>query len=149
MKTSKILTYLMYLIVLFGTLAVSTWATNMLKIWVGRTYRPIPGFIGTSLIFVFIGILIGLEHFVIQYRSQGKWSVNIARLIILGIPSAIFAFYIPLAFTFVIPIPSFIYNGNLFSTVSALILGYSIVTSFYKNQSIFTTKSENNTRLEI
>lgn len=147
MRTSKILTYLLYLFVLFGFLAAGSWATTMLKIWVGRTYRPLPGFIGTSLIFVFIGILIGLEHFVIQYRRQGKWSVNITRLIILGIPSAIFAFYIALASTIVIPIPSFIYNGYLFSAVSALILGYTIVTSFYKSQSIFTTESENSTQL--
>jgi len=146
-RTSKILTYLLYLFVLFGFLAASTWATTMLKIWVGRTFRPIPGFIGSSLIFVFIGILIGLDHFAIQYRRQGKWSVNITRLIILGIPSAIFAFYLALAFTFVIPIPSFIYNCYLFSEVSALIFGYTIVTSFYKNQSIFTKKSENSTQL--
>ena len=132
MRTSRILTYLLYLIVLFGFLAAGSWATSMLKIWAGRTFRPIPWFIGSSFSFIFIGILIGLEHFVIQFRGQGKWSVNITKLIILGIPSAVFAFYLALAFTFAIPIPSFIYNGYLFSEISALIFGYTIVTSFYK-----------------
>ncbi|HEY8908860.1 MAG TPA: hypothetical protein VIM51_01060 [Desulfosporosinus sp.] len=142
MRTSKILTYLLYLFVLFGFLAAGSWATSMLKIWAGRTFRPVPWFIGSSFIFIFIGILMGLEDFVIQYNRQGKWSVNITKLIILGIPSAVFAFYLVLAFTFVIPIPSFIYNGYLFSEVSALIFGYTIVTSFNKKQSIFTPESK-------
>lgn len=143
MRTSKILAYLLYLFVLFGFLAAGSWATSMLRIWTGRTFQPIPGFIGSYVIFIFIGILIGLEHFVIQCRKQGKWSINITKLLILGIPSFIFAFYLALAFTFIIPIPSFIYNNILFSDVSALIFGYTFVTSFNKKQSVLTSESEN------
>ncbi|MCO1602410.1 hypothetical protein [Desulfosporosinus nitroreducens] len=36
----------------------------MIKVWVGRNYRPIPGYIGFSIICIFLGVLLGLEHLV-------------------------------------------------------------------------------------
>ncbi|KGK91430.1 hypothetical protein DP73_03135 [Desulfosporosinus sp. HMP52] len=57
MRTSKILTYILYILVLLGALAVASWAMFMIKVWVGRNYTPIPGFIGSSVINILLGLL--------------------------------------------------------------------------------------------
>lgn len=136
MRTSKILTYIMYILVLLGALAVASWAMFMIKLWVVKNYTPIPGFIGYSVICIFIGLLLGLEHIVKEFRKGGNWSVNAIRLIIMGVPSGIFAFFMALHFTLPIRLPSFLSYHNLFFEVSGIIFGYTLMTSLYKKQAI-------------
>jgi len=133
-RTSKILTYIMYILVLLGALAVASWAMFMIKLWVGRNFTPIPGYIGYSVICILIGFLLGLEHIVKEFRKGGNWSVNVIRLIIMGVPSGVFAFYLALVFTIQIRLPSFLLYHNLFFEVSGIIFGYTLMTSFYKKQ---------------
>lgn len=58
--------------------------------------------------------IIHLEHIVKEFRKGGNWSVNAIRLIIMGVPSGIFAFYLVLIFTLPIRLPSFLSYHNLF-----------------------------------
>ncbi|SDH31012.1 hypothetical protein [Desulfosporosinus hippei] len=136
MRTSKILTYILYILVLLGALAVASWEMFMIKVWVGRNYTPIPGFIGSSVIYILLGLLLGLEHLVKEFRKDGNWSVNIIRLIIMGVPSGVFAFYLVLIYTLPIRLPSFLSYNNLFFQVSGIICGYTLITSFYKKEAI-------------
>ncbi|MDO0824646.1 hypothetical protein [Desulfosporosinus nitroreducens] len=132
-RNSKILTYILYVVVLFGFLSAGSWAMFMIKVWVGRNYRPIPGYIGFSIICIFLGVLLGLEHLVGEFRKDRNWSVNIVRLIIMGVPSGVFAFYL-LLLTLPIRFPSFLFNTSLFYEFSGIVFGYTLMTSFYKKQ---------------
>lgn len=139
MRTSKVLAYILYIVILLGSLALASWAMFMIQIWVGRHFTPIPGFIGYSVISIFLGLILGLEHITKEFRKDGRWTVNIVRLIIMGVPSGIFAFYLVLVFTLPIAFPPFITNTTLFHMFSGLVFGYTIITSFYKKEEIITS----------
>ncbi|AET69097.1 hypothetical protein Desor_3617 [Desulfosporosinus orientis DSM 765] len=132
MRYTKILIYLLYVLVLLGSLAAAGWGFFTIKVWIGRHYRPLPGMAGYCLICIVIGLLLGLEHFLKEFRKQGRWTVNLIRLVIMGIPSGISAFYLVLSFAFSLKIPSFMTYSTLFYEFSGLIFGYTIMTSFYK-----------------
>lgn len=124
----------MYVLVLLGSLAAAAWGFFMIRVWIGRHYRPLPGMAGYSLICIVIGLLLGLEHFFKEFRKEGRWTVNLIRLVIMGIPSGISAFYFVLSVVLSLRIPSFMMYSTLFYEFSGLIFGYTIMTSFYKKQ---------------
>ena len=119
----------------------------MIQIWVGRHFTPIPGFIGYSVISIFVGLILGLEHLAKEFHKDGRWIVNMTRLIIMGVPSGIFAFYLVLVFTLPIAFPPFLTNTTLFHMFSGIIFGYTIMTSFYKKKE--TTASGVDKNLDI
>ncbi len=151
MKTSKIITYIIYLFVLFGFLSIGSWANVMLIILSKTHNKSILGFIGSMAICILLGLVMGIEHFVTEYRKQGKWIVNITKLIIIGIPSLILTFYLALYFIIPIPLPmhGVIYNDKLFSEVSGLIFGYTLLTSLGKKQENPVPESEKNKSMSV
>jgi len=94
------------------------------------------------LIIVFyggIGLLLGLEHLIPEIRKEGTWVINIPKLLLMGIPSlyfslAVFIYYSSnqLVRNISYPIGILLTNNQSFIEVFPLILGYSIITSFYK-----------------
>jgi hypothetical protein len=100
---------------------------------------------------ILLGLVMGIEHFVTEYRKQGKWIVNITKLIIIGIPSLILTFYLALYFIIPIPLPmhGVIYNDKLFSEVSGLIFGYTLLTSLGKKQENPVPESEKNKSMSV
>ncbi len=134
MRFQKILIYTLYAVIVFGTLVVGSWVAWNIKVWVGRTYQPMPGQFVFSAIYITVGVMLGLEHLAKESRIPGKWSVHKTRLVIMGIPSAVLAFYLALAFGFSlsIPFPIFIAGTNILFYVSGIIFGYILATSFYK-----------------
>ena len=94
----------------------------------------------TLLIFLLFGLLLGLEHLVCEAVKKGKWHVNLPRLILLGLPSLLFGFYFDLYYTN-IPflrllahfLPAFLAQFAVFEQLSILLLGYIVVTSFYRD----------------
>ncbi|SEW30417.1 hypothetical protein [[Clostridium] fimetarium] len=95
-----------------------------------------------------IGFLLGGENLFIEIKKQGKWKINLPKVILLGLP----ALYISLAALGYIPIHwlATIYNSPIgvifhpwtvicmnicyaeYITLIEVILGYVIITSFYK-----------------
>ncbi len=92
------------------------------------------------VIYVSLGLLLGLEHFIHEMKKSGTLKINITKLVLLGIPSLYFSLYIFIYFgvgrflpnVLTYPIATLIRNGTKFMNVFQLILGYSIITSFYK-----------------
>lgn len=96
----------------------------------------------SSILGVCIGLILGLEHLVMEIRKQGNWKVNFSKLIIAGLPSLYLALaniitYSGLPFlqnTLGYP---FLYLSTNFTVgyvnYFQLILGYIIITSCYKN----------------
>jgi hypothetical protein len=84
-----------------------------------------------------IGLLLGLEHLIFEFKKKGSWKVNLPKIVLMSIPSlyfslAMFIYYnnIPvLSF----PIGVLIEDGTAFINAFQIIMGHSFITSFYKN----------------
>jgi hypothetical protein len=91
-------------------------------------------------IYVIIGLLLGVEHLIQEFKKVGVWRINLIKLALLGIPSLYFALGIFIYFgigrhlpnILIHPIGLLIKNSTNYLHVFQLILGHSIITSFYK-----------------
>lgn len=87
-----------------------------------------------------IGVIIGFEQFYSEANKEGKWRVNVPKLVLLGIPSLYGSLIYLLAFInnktvyniFVNPVYNLFCKNTSFITVYQMLLGYFIITSFYK-----------------
>lgn len=95
------------------------------------------------MIYIIIGGLLGLEHFISELGRKGKWMVNLPKLLLMGIPTLYLctSYYLmvyakmPLNKYPIIIYPAyeFLRSSDIFITVFLVILGYTIATSFYKD----------------
>lgn len=75
-----------------------------------------------------IGVVLGLDKLLSEIKKEGKWKVDISRLIILGIPSLFFS--MPYLVIRLLTLhKSF---ENIF-TISSIIFGYILISSLYKD----------------
>lgn len=110
--------------------------------WMGH-YSSYITFILQFIIYCVAGMTFGLEKFLSEKKRKGRWSINLYKLLILGIPSFLIGIYIILYFTlqFIPPLISLIFvNFSLFVNFMQMIFGYTVVTSFYKSEEILSTK---------
>ncbi|AOA01520.1 MAG: hypothetical protein RR638_12330 [Carnobacterium sp.] len=84
---------------------------------------------------IFLGVLIGIEFLVSQINKSGKWRINLAKLTFLGIPSILFTFF-NVQIANLNPGLNFLSTNQTFLIFWQIVLGYTLVTSFYKNDSI-------------
>ncbi|MCM1988464.1 hypothetical protein [Oceanirhabdus seepicola] len=88
-----------------------------------------------------IGLFFGLEHLLSEIKKKGKWMINWPKIIFMGIPSLYFSFGIAIYYmdtpiirdVIAYPIVVLLRNGSVFMPVFQMTLGYSIITSFYKD----------------
>jgi Trk-type K+ transport system membrane component len=87
-----------------------------------------------------IGFILGLDHLIQEIKKQGEWVINIPKLVFMVIPSlyfslAIFIYYVNIPFirdVLSYPIGILLTGNANFISIFQLILGYSVITSFYK-----------------
>ncbi|EQF26276.1 putative membrane protein [Clostridioides difficile CD160] len=85
-----------------------------------------------------IGLLLGVELFINEYKKSGNWYLDIPRLVIICIPSFFLALMPMLIFIFPVGnipiIGSFIMLDRipLNITIFNILLGYFLITSFRK-----------------
>jgi len=83
-----------------------------------------------------IGLLLGLEHLICELRKEGTWVVNLPKIVLMGIPSLYFSLAIIIYFSNIpflsLPLRGLMGGSANFINVFQIILGYSIITSFYK-----------------
>lgn len=90
--------------------------------------------------YVMIGLLLGVEHLMQEFKKVGVWKINLIKLVLLGLPSLYFALGFFLYFEIgrylpnilIHPIGLLINNSTNYLQVFQLILGHTIITSFYK-----------------
>ena len=90
-------------------------------------------------VFVSIGILFGfLERFIYEFEKTGSWKVDIAKITIWGLPllwvaSSYLIYYSGITTGFISYIPFYMVSIELGPIVVAqVMLGYVIISSFYK-----------------
>lgn len=99
-------------------------------------YRPYYQYTITMIFYMGLGILLGVEHIICEIKKKGTWSINIPKIILMGIPSLYFSLVIFIYYSN-IPILSYPYmvlikGGTNFINAFEIVLGYSVITSFYK-----------------
>jgi hypothetical protein len=103
------------------------------------TFNAKPAIYIYPLIYIFIGMLIGIEYWYKQRKVTGKWMIRGERLILLGIPAFIMIFHYILMFeVFKQPyLPRIIHHllsDNRSYIVGGIFLGYVLITSFKKQK---------------
>lgn len=80
------------------------------------------------LFFGGIGVVLGLDNFTKELKKDGKWKIDIPKIIILGLPSLLFS--IPnLVYNIIPSALQFAYSIGL---VSCIVFGYTLITSLFK-----------------
>ncbi|WP_069997334.1 hypothetical protein [Cellulosilyticum sp. I15G10I2] len=135
----KWLNYIIFILVascfiFVGSITLDNFNSYVQKL-IARTMQ-VPGFwilyIDVAL-YVGFGILIGLDYLIREKRKTGKWKINISKFIIIGFPCLVFASVVPISIGLQITIGSFMVRGlNIYMPLFKILLGYTIVTSFYK-----------------
>lgn len=140
MKKNYWLSYFLYAVIFFAYIFFSNKMFHVLNEQRSNTFEFFPGLIWSTVIFVILGVLLGLEKFILERRKEGHWEVNLPKVIFLGIPSlylafGVFLYYCPLEFvnqTLTYPLRLFLEGYSSFWSVFQMIFGYVVVTSFYK-----------------
>ena len=130
MKSRSFGKYLIYLIFIIGLYIIGTLLLD--KCYAEARITFVYNYWLITLIKIIfyggIGAVLGLDSFLVELKREGKWKLDILRLIILGIPSLIFSIpYIMI----LIPI------SNSFSsvfTISSIVFGYTMISSIYKEE---------------
>jgi len=142
-KTKKILLYVIIL-VLFLFIGIAVKQINVLKDL--ETQTADVSYLCIRLLLIFLvysvcGALLGSESFLKEKSRKGRWSVEISKILVLGIPSAFIGLYYILyyIFNYVLQI-TFLIQFNLvfldfpaFVIIMQILFGYTVITSFYKN----------------
>ncbi|MBU3184910.1 hypothetical protein [Clostridium estertheticum] len=87
-----------------------------------------------------IGFLLGLEHLIHEIKKEGTWIMNVPKFLLIGLPSLYFSLAVFIYYSsnqlvrniLAYPIGILLTSNQSFIWVFPLILGYSIITSFYK-----------------
>ncbi|WP_157911703.1 hypothetical protein [Alteribacter populi] len=93
-----------------------------------------PNMLIISILFFPIGILLGLPRLIKEFNKRGKWTINVEKLVFVGIPML----YLTLYFFLSVYIPvltvsgSQLLLGNDFTLIASLIFGYVVISSFKK-----------------
>lgn len=138
MNKKSWLKFFIYILLIFIVLNLGNYICKAASL---DEHNPFALNITFILIYGSIGFILGFEHFLCELKKDGIWKINIPKLILLGIPSLYFSIIV------------FIYLNNTLSmampflsspigevarskidiiSIFQLILGYTIITSFYK-----------------
>ena len=86
------------------------------------------------ILFTMIGILMGIETLLTERQKEGKWKVDLYKLIILGLPILLISFIDFIYYSNIEVGPLRFLVSNNFMYIFKIIFGYILVTSFIKKQ---------------
>lgn len=139
MKKKSYLKYLFYIVLIGGAVFLKGHIEGIFQKQVEDSFKPevyMPIF--SALVTQMIGVAMGLEFYFKQSRIEGRWKVNLPRLLVLGLPSLYLSSIYVIAF---IPRTSILYQPiyELFGSVSfisifQILFGFILITSFTKEE---------------
>lgn len=146
MKIKIWLKYLVYGLIILALIALSSYLLYKFKAHMALTFQPDLLLITIyTLINTIIGAILGLELLIKEKMKEGRWKINLPKMILLGIPSFYLSIFYIAAYSGVTYIARIIYPivfisslkfGNIiaFLPVFQVMLGYCVITSFYKQR---------------
>jgi len=132
----KALKYIAFLILLFGVTIGCLYINNHIQKIAAETYDYSDYILVLSILYVPIGLCLGLPQLLAEGKKKGSWNINVTKLIVLGIPALYLSGYTYIHYN----MPSLqLWNSvavellQIKSTIlSNVILGYIFITSFHK-----------------
>lgn len=107
-----------------------------LKQMATESFRLFPWTIYRLLLFIPMGLLLGLPYLLKEKQKGGRWRLNYLKMVFIGLPALYFTLYFIFHFYFqFLRLPSHL--GYLLTEVSTyktsgVILGFILITSVYK-----------------
>ncbi|MBL4931220.1 hypothetical protein [Clostridium paridis] len=143
MKKKSWLMYLIYALIFACYILFSSKLFISLDKESKVTFNVIPILIWSSVLFIGLGVLLGVERFLLEIRKEGRLRVNLPKFIFLGLPSLYFSLglflaYSPINFfkqTFTYPILRLLLIKSDFLAIFQIIFGYVLITSIVKVKS--------------
>ena len=96
-----------------------------------------PYFYSSIFVSIIFGVLLGLEYIINEYKKQGRWNINIVKLLIIGVPSLLCTFFEPIYYLINMHFPlalRAIVLSKSFEIFTGILFGYVLITSIYKKQ---------------
>jgi len=83
----------LYSVGFFITIFIVLHVQRLLKEQVAETYNLIPFLIYTPLLYIIIGILLGLPTLLKENGKRGRWSFHLEKMLFVGVPALYIALY--------------------------------------------------------
>jgi len=140
MRIKLWLKYCLYSLLLIVLIFLKEYVAGKLKFSLVRTWggggRYIL-FITVPFIFnLVIGLLLGIEHFIVEIRKAGTWKINLPKLLLVGLPSLFFSltYHVALINNPFVQSKLLRYAtlGTYFIPVFQIVLGYVFITCLFK-----------------
>ncbi len=140
MRKKLWLKYFIYIFVLSGLIFLKEYVISKLNFKFSASWGADVSYnllITLPLIFnLFIGVSLGIEHFIIEFKKSGSWKINLPKFFIVGIPSLFFSFthhYTSINNLFAqTKLLKYTSLGTNFVPIFQIVLGYVLITCFYK-----------------
>ncbi|MDD7794145.1 hypothetical protein [Clostridium sp. 'White wine YQ'] len=140
MKNKNWLMYFIYALIFACYILFSSKMIISLDKESKATFNIMPVLIWSSVLFIGLGLLLGVERFLLEIKKEGRIRVNLPKIIFLGLPSLYFSLglflaYSPIMFfrqTFTYPILRLLLIKSDFLAIFQIIFGYVLITSFVK-----------------
>ena len=133
------LKYLIFLALICSLILLRAYVGQLLQEALRRFEEPAYYYLIISqLLSVCIGLFLGLEHLIDELKKEGRWKLNLPKLLLIGLPSSFFSLaHIWFGFQFLngkiaYTLVSLFGPGTDFILLFQIILGYVIITSPYK-----------------
>lgn len=128
--------YLIYALVLLCCFIGSNWILASQSKMITVTFMA-----RSTVVFIILGILLGLENLWLEARKEGLWRINVPKVILLGVPLLYFSmgFFISYSTSSFLHMMSYpiiiILDSKMAQTYLAIfqaMFGYVMMTSLYK-----------------
>ncbi|HEY8892584.1 MAG TPA: hypothetical protein VIM70_20305 [Clostridium sp.] len=141
MKMKSWLKYLIFIILIFFMIILREYVEKLYLDSHLRFESAMYFYLVINLLLgVCIGLILGLEHLLSEFRKEGMWKINFPKLILVGIPSLYFSLtnvwflgksqFLREIISY--PLHYFFRYGSSYISLFQVILGYVVITSFFK-----------------
>ena len=152
MKMRAFFKYLFYILIIFGLIQLNGFISNEFQIDWKADFKPNISYLFIILMInLVIGVVLGFGHFLRQMRNDGRWKLNLLKLLLVGLPSLFFSLntiLIVLQVKYIgmtcFNIMTYVFhNTSDYVFIFQIVFGYILITSFYrKNEYIsFNTRT--------
>lgn len=140
MKNTNWVGRLVYTVILIGYIIGSNEVLSTVYKRAQATFKPLPFIAWSIVIFIVFGLLLGIDYLFEEIKKEGAWKINICKLLFIGLPCIYYALSLftmwfnieCLQFLVIHSVIENLVNSLLANTVIEILLGYTLITSFYK-----------------
>lgn len=132
---------MIYLLLIIATVYLKGLADIAFQTDISKTYKINYVLLTViTLLAVVVGVVLGLDHLMNEIKKEGKWKISLPKIILLIIPSlyASSIYYLAainikfVQIVLIYPVFKFFGSSTTFILIFQIVLGYSIITAFYK-----------------